>query len=286
MNQFEYRGNTYSIREGESLLEAGLRQGLTLKYSCRKGTCKTCKAKLVKGELPKGSQGDLDDNFIRQNIFLPCLTYPKSHLSFDDFIFKNANPKKNRFKYREELESEIVEPDPELWEALEHGELLIKILTDFYTKVYKDDRLAPYFKSVTIDRAIGKQYNFLEEILTGKKVYFGAFPRSAHHWMIIDDELFDYRERLIEDSMRKFELEESMIQRWLKIQEHFREMIVKDEPWQNIIDGTLIPLKGLAYEKAEIAMVCDGCGEVINEGDSIMINQDEGTIYCKDCYQH
>ena len=37
--------------DGETILHAGLRQGLTLPYECATGTCGTCRARVVSGDV-------------------------------------------------------------------------------------------------------------------------------------------------------------------------------------------------------------------------------------------
>ena len=44
----------FDVDHLESILYAGLRQGLNLPYECATGTCGTCKARLVSGELDQG----------------------------------------------------------------------------------------------------------------------------------------------------------------------------------------------------------------------------------------
>lgn len=44
-------GTEFSAREGESVLDAALRQGVMLPYSCKNGTCGSCKGRLVDGEV-------------------------------------------------------------------------------------------------------------------------------------------------------------------------------------------------------------------------------------------
>lgn len=44
----------FDAEQDESILYAGLRQGLSLSYECATGTCGTCKAKLVSGDLDEG----------------------------------------------------------------------------------------------------------------------------------------------------------------------------------------------------------------------------------------
>ena len=55
MKQFEVTlagsGKTFIVKEGENVLEAGLRQGIMLPYSCKNGTCGSCKGKLETGEV-------------------------------------------------------------------------------------------------------------------------------------------------------------------------------------------------------------------------------------------
>jgi len=58
----------------ESILYAGLRQGLDLSYECATGTCGTCKAKLVSGELDQRWQEAPGHSYIKsaRGEFLMC----------------------------------------------------------------------------------------------------------------------------------------------------------------------------------------------------------------------
>ncbi len=55
MKQFKVKninsGTTFTVNEGESVLNAALRQGVMLPYSCKNGTCGSCKGKLESGEV-------------------------------------------------------------------------------------------------------------------------------------------------------------------------------------------------------------------------------------------
>jgi CDP-4-dehydro-6-deoxyglucose reductase len=44
-------GATFETREGETVLDAALRQGVMLPYSCKNGTCGSCKGRLTEGEV-------------------------------------------------------------------------------------------------------------------------------------------------------------------------------------------------------------------------------------------
>jgi CDP-4-dehydro-6-deoxyglucose reductase len=47
-------GNTFDVAEGERVLNAGLAAGYQLPYSCRLGTCRTCRARITSGEVDYG----------------------------------------------------------------------------------------------------------------------------------------------------------------------------------------------------------------------------------------
>jgi CDP-4-dehydro-6-deoxyglucose reductase len=55
MKQFQVKninsGASFTVNEGESVLNAALRQGVMLPYSCKNGTCGSCKGRLESGEV-------------------------------------------------------------------------------------------------------------------------------------------------------------------------------------------------------------------------------------------
>ncbi|MBV1874875.1 MAG: 2Fe-2S iron-sulfur cluster binding domain-containing protein [Gammaproteobacteria bacterium] len=175
------------------------------------------------------------------------------------------------------------DPAPDVWEALDNGKLLTKILNDFYTLVFSDPKLAPFFKNLTVTRLVEKQYSFLYRLLTGERVYFGERPKNAHHWMVISDELFDYRERLFFSCCEKHGLALNVIDKLRAIDESFRKYIVKSQPWKKVLNGVELPLEG--YEKIDISIgsLCDGCGNEIAAGEKVSYHVRLGTLYCSTC---
>src|SRR5687767_14791893 len=53
--RIEPSGHCITVESGEKILEAALRQGVTLAYSCRNGACGTCKGVLRAGQVDYGS---------------------------------------------------------------------------------------------------------------------------------------------------------------------------------------------------------------------------------------
>jgi len=174
-------------------------------------------------------------------------------------------------------------PNPEMWKALEEGELLTNILKDFYSLVFKDDKLAHFFKDSTEKRAREKQYLFMNAILTGEKCYFGERPRNAHSWMVISDELFDYREQLMEDVLRQHNLEEVYIKQWRAIDEIYRKQIVKSKPINKQIGGVELPAEGYATDILEVGSMCDECEGEIVAGSEVSYHLRTGKVFCNKC---
>jgi ferredoxin-NADP reductase/truncated hemoglobin YjbI len=174
-------------------------------------------------------------------------------------------------------------PDPDMWTALKEGEVMGAILTDFYTRVFEDPVLSPYFTGVTKQRLIEKVYSFMRQIFTGEKMYFGDRPRNAHHWMVIPDEVFDYREALMADCMRRHGLTEPFIKRWQAIEESFRGDIVKAKPFGRLVDGVELPVEGFGETVLEVGALCDSCTRVIEPGEEVRYHLRLGHIYCSAC---
>lgn len=52
--RIERSGREFTAEDGETVLAAALRHGLVLPYSCRSGTCGTCKGRIVAGSIDYG----------------------------------------------------------------------------------------------------------------------------------------------------------------------------------------------------------------------------------------
>lgn len=176
-----------------------------------------------------------------------------------------------------------LDPCPELWSALDQGRGLRAILDDFYGRVFSDARLAPYFVHTNQQWLVDKQYSFLMEKFTGQEVYFGDRPRNAHHWMVISDELFDYREELLASCMRAWGLSEPMIARWRRYHEVFRKQIVKERPIGLKRNGVELPLEGFEEVDMSAGGLCDACERIFEVGATARYHVRTGKAYCARC---
>jgi len=180
---------------------------------------------------------------------------------------------------------QLLSRDDEMWDALDNGKKLKTILDDFYSQVYKDDKLSGFFRNSTKQRSSEKQYLFMRQIFTGEKVYFGDRPKNAHHWMVIDDELFNYRESILIKSLRDHGLAENLIQRWVSHDESFRQDIVKKTAFPKVINGIEQPLNGYETLMIDEGTICDGCQGAIERGETVRYHIRLGSTYCHACME-
>lgn len=78
---------TFSMaREQMSVLDAGLAQGINLRYSCKGGVCATCRCKVVEGKVEMSANYALEDGEMARGFVLSCQAFPitdKVVLDFD-----------------------------------------------------------------------------------------------------------------------------------------------------------------------------------------------------------
>lgn len=382
MSTIEFENKLYTCNESESVLNALIRGGAEISFSCRKGSCKACILHCKEGKVAEESQAKIHNNLKEKDYFLPCLCYLKedNHLVLEKVnqsdIFKQAvvvekklisenecnltisflvdfdctigqtvnlwkdsdkfstyniinllevkrtieitiandseiskwvfdelqigdfievqgpygETKENPSNTYDDSDPEHTEephvfqkPDLEMWAALDNGVLLRTILVDFYTDVYNDELLAPFFAHTHVENSVQKQYNFLYQTFTGEDVFFGHFPRNGHHWMIISDELFDYREKLIISKLEKYNLPKHLIERWVKMENVYRKQIVKNKPWNKIAFGVEFPPDGYNEVTLDMNLVCDSCEREVFSGETVKFHTRLGKIYCSNC---
>jgi len=69
----------------ENVIDAALRQGIELPYSCKGGVCSTCRAKLVEGEVDMDVNFALEDYEVARGFVLCCQSYPVTDKVVVDF---------------------------------------------------------------------------------------------------------------------------------------------------------------------------------------------------------
>lgn len=72
-------------RDTESLLDAGLRAGIDMRYSCKGGVCSTCRCKVLAGEVEMDVNYALEDYEVARGFVLSCQSFPVTDKVVVDF---------------------------------------------------------------------------------------------------------------------------------------------------------------------------------------------------------
>ncbi|GGB97908.1 1,2-phenylacetyl-CoA epoxidase subunit PaaE [Pseudoduganella buxea] len=72
-------------KDKESILDAGLRAGLEMRYSCKGGVCSTCRCKVVEGKVDMDVNYALEDYEIARGFVLSCQSFPATDKVIVDF---------------------------------------------------------------------------------------------------------------------------------------------------------------------------------------------------------
>ncbi|WP_238367459.1 FAD-binding oxidoreductase [Mesobacterium pallidum] len=71
-NWIKFAGRKYIVGAGEPVLDAMLRQGAPVRFSCRKGTCRTCMLQAESGDPGREAVERLPQEYREMGMFLPC----------------------------------------------------------------------------------------------------------------------------------------------------------------------------------------------------------------------
>lgn len=72
-------------KDKESILDAGLRAGIDMRYSCKGGVCSTCRCKLIDGKVDMDVNYALEDYEIARGFVLSCQSFPVTDKVVVDF---------------------------------------------------------------------------------------------------------------------------------------------------------------------------------------------------------
>ena len=72
-------------KDKESILDAGLRAGIDMRYSCKGGVCSTCRCKVVDGNVEMDVNYALEDYEVARGFVLSCQAFPITDKVIVDF---------------------------------------------------------------------------------------------------------------------------------------------------------------------------------------------------------
>lgn len=140
--RLEPSGREFSVAAGEKILDAALRQGLSLPYSCRGGTCGSCKVHVREGGVEYGgadpaalTQADRDAGYA-----LLCQALPASDLTVEVRELASGDIKIRRLPCRVAKRERLAPDVIRLYLKLPAGERLQFMAGQYIDILLKDGR--------------------------------------------------------------------------------------------------------------------------------------------------
>ncbi len=103
----------FTVHEDQSVLDAALKAGIVLPYSCRSGTCSTCKGRIAEGSWDAGAAPEsiLEPSELAAGHTLLCQARPRSDLVVEADIVRMADDIEVRKMPGRVMEIETLAPD-------------------------------------------------------------------------------------------------------------------------------------------------------------------------------
>ena len=226
--RIESTNHVFQVNEGESILDAALRQSIILPYGCRGGACGACKGQVLEGHVTydEGLPMGLSEEDYNKGFALFCKAIPQS-----DVVIKSKE-----ISGSEEIEVKILPCRVHEKVQLNHDVILIKLVLP------KTERLQFF---------AGQYINFL--LKNGKHRSFSL--ANAPH----DDEFVELHIRHIPDGKFTGEVFDEMKEKdMMRIEGPLGSFYLREESERPIIlmaGGTgFAPIKGMVEHALKIGM--------------------------------
>lgn len=117
--------------------------------------------------------------------------------------------------------------DKTLYDRLGGIETLNKVHKIFYDKIYAHNWLKQYFAGKPQHVIEEQQTDFMVQLMGGPKVYSGKSPKSAHQHMLITEELFEERSKILSESINQAGVADNLRQEWLAADAALKKSLIK-----------------------------------------------------------
>ena len=118
--------------------------------------------------------------------------------------------------------------DKTLYDRLGGKQTFIKVHKLFYDKAYADPWLSKFFTDKPQEVLENQQTDFMVQLMGGPKAYGGKSPKSAHQHMVITEELFELRSRLLSESLKELGIRDDLREEWLDADRTFKRALEKN----------------------------------------------------------
>ena len=125
--------------------------------------------------------------------------------------------------------------DKTLYDRLGGKQTFIKVHKLFYDKAYADPWLSKFFTDKPQEVLENQQTDFMVQLMGGPKAYGGKSPKSAHQHMVITEELFELRSRLLSESIKELGIRDDLREEWLDADRTFKRALEKKSEAECVI---------------------------------------------------
>ncbi len=105
--------------------------------------------------------------------------------------------------------------------------LIHKVNTLFYEKVFEDEWLRLIFHDVDQEHISNQQTDFIVGAFGGPKRYCGRSPKDAHPHLFIQEDMWELRESYLVEAFKETDLPKELQEKWLAIDNAFKKAILK-----------------------------------------------------------
>ena len=142
--------------------------------------------------------------------------------------------------------------DADLLSEVNGEEGIFKVHHRFYDVMFDEPWLGQFFYGKSKESLVIKQTQFMVAAFGGINNYTGDTPAFVHMHMYVTDEMSDFRQKILKQAILDEGFSDSVAERWLKVDDSFRESIVKTS-----IDECVMKCQGQMPVKAEKPMHYD-----------------------------
>jgi hemoglobin len=102
------------------------------------------------------------------------------------------------------------------------------IATEFYSQIFENPWFKKLFVNTTQEIITNQQIDFMLGALGGPNMYGGRSPKDAHPHVWINEDIWNYREKLLLETFNKVKTPQVIQDKWLTIENAFRRAIINE----------------------------------------------------------
>ncbi len=117
--------------------------------------------------------------------------------------------------------------DSTLFDRLGGMDTLRRVHKSFYDKLFAHPWLKQFFVEHPQEIFENQQTTFMAGLMGGPKIYAGKTPKMAHQNILITDELFEERHKILSQTIKEAGIADDLRQAWLDADRALKRALVK-----------------------------------------------------------